>query len=127
VTEQSIVELKGVSTIGARSSISSQDGAFSCSIGIDVGGTKINAGIVDRNGNILLHHTIPTLASKGVVLERIVSAVETVMEMAEQKWTQVRPYGIGVGSAGQIDWATGEVRYGTDLIMQGHRSGQRWS
>ena len=42
-------------------------------IGIDIGGTKINACLVDEKGNILERHMMDTEASKGrdVVLENI--------------------------------------------------------
>lgn len=51
-------------------------------IGVDLGGTKISAGVVDENGVILNNTTIETQADKGreVVIKRIVDAVNTIIE-----------------------------------------------
>ena len=34
-------------------------------IGVDIGGTKIAAGVVDEEGNILDTHTVPTVPERG--------------------------------------------------------------
>ena len=36
-----------------------------CAIGIDVGGTKIAAGVVTRAGELLFHRRLPTGAERG--------------------------------------------------------------
>jgi len=72
-------------------------------IGVDVGGTKIAAALVNRAGETIAEHTQPTLPESGIdaVLERIVHAIENV-----------RPHrdavvGIGVGIPGPVNPQSG--------------------
>ncbi|WP_282936031.1 ROK family protein [Paenibacillus sp. RC67] len=91
-------------------------------IGVDVGGTKINTGIIDAQGNVLATHSIATLAAEKNVPERIGLAVEAVIaefcqadtNSLESRVVQLR--GIGVGTAGQVDWEAGSIRFSSDLI-----------
>lgn len=48
-------------------------------IGLDVGGTKIAAGLVDRQGRVLLRRTMPTDAAQGgpAVLEKALAGTCT--------------------------------------------------
>ena len=44
-------------------------------IGVDIGGTSVRAGVVDRYGNVLDTARAPTPASEGALEDAIVSAV----------------------------------------------------
>ncbi len=76
--------------------------------GIDIGGTKIAAGLVDANG--ALHHrlSIPTQAERGVKtsLEQVFSAIEQILR---QRPSDERVFGIGLGAPGPVHAATGRV------------------
>ncbi|MCS7464799.1 ROK family protein [Paenibacillus doosanensis] len=97
------------------------DADASYAVGVDVGGTKINAGIVDARGEVLLTRSIATQAAEREVPERIILAVEAVIAefgstAAEAMQEAVRLKGIGVGTAGQVDWEQGSIRYSSGLI-----------
>ena len=44
-------------------------------IGVDIGGTKIAAGVVDEEGNILSTHKVPTPGTAEGIVDAIASAV----------------------------------------------------
>ncbi|MCC3373674.1 ROK family protein [Cohnella sp. REN36] len=91
-------------------------------IGIDVGGTKINAGIVGSNGETLLSVSLPTKAGSSTVGDRIAVAVQRLLDWVreqgeiERKGKEMSIRGIGIGTAGQVDWRTGAIRYASDLL-----------
>ena len=66
-------------------------------IGIDLGGTSINGGLIDEDGNILKRTERDTLTAKGRydVLERIQEVIDTLMEE--------EVIGVAIGSPGFID------------------------
>jgi glucokinase len=89
----------------------------SYSIGIDIGGTKIAAGFIDRKGNILYQLSVPTpQVGREEVLRKTRELIEEVLEWAEQEKYQPIA-GIGIGTAGQIDFSTGTVLSGTTNIV----------
>ncbi|MDQ3404766.1 MAG: ROK family protein, partial [Actinomycetota bacterium] len=72
-------------------------------LGIDVGGTKIAAGIVDGDGRVVRRERVPTpQAGSDVVFDALAACVETVLAGAI-------PAGVGVACAGPIDIAAGTV------------------
>lgn len=44
-------------------------------IGVDIGGTKIAAGVVDEEGHILETHTVPTPPTADAIVDAICAAV----------------------------------------------------
>lgn len=87
-------------------------------IGIDIGGTKIAAGLVrygDGLPEVLYSVSAPTLASDGgqVVAQRVVSMAEQYLQTAGNQGLEVA--GVGISSAGVIG-AQGEVVSATDLM-----------
>ncbi len=80
-------------------------------LGIDIGGTKISAGVVTASGEILRRAQAPTPAHHGPsgVLEGVVRIATTLLEGQEIS-------AVGVGAAGIIDPATGRVTSATDTI-----------
>ena len=82
------------------------------SIGVDLGGTKVAVGLCS-NGEILKKTIYPTQSHNGFegVISTIISAVKSVLGDVELK--DIR--GLGIGAAGQINPATGEVIYAPNL------------
>lgn len=72
-------------------------------IGIDLGGTKINAGVIDENGEIIkrTHRDTSSASGREDVLNRI-------SETIEELWSE-DILGIGIGSPGFIDSKEGRV------------------
>ncbi|CAM3779126.1 ROK family protein [Alicyclobacillus pomorum] len=86
------------------------------SIGIDIGGTKIAGAIVHQEGRIVTRKTVPT-PEKGrhAVLQSLRLLLDALLEEAAR--LGVNPLvGIGIGTAGQIDFARGRVLSGTTNI-----------
>src|ERR1700689_3459165 len=81
-------------------------------IGIDLGGTKINIGVVDSFGKVQDRLLIPTRAALGqeAILEDICAAVR---DLTNQYSDQIS--GVGVGVAGQVDPKDGEVLFAPNL------------
>jgi len=85
------------------------------SIGIDLGGTKIIAGLVSRKGKINNRIEIPTRAKDGrkAVVRRLVLAAEKVIEKSGVPKNRIE--GIGIGSPGLIDHSRGIVNVPPNL------------
>ncbi|SNX53846.1 ROK family glucokinase [Thermoanaerobacterium sp. RBIITD] len=83
--------------------------------GIDLGGTKINTGIVDDNGKILYSVKVPTEAKNGPdhVINRIKESINDVLKKSSLKIDQIS--GIGIGSPGPLDSEKGIVEYPPNL------------
>ncbi len=76
-------------------------------IGIDLGGTRIRAALMDGEGNILARTSLATEAAQGLehVLNRIELAIITVAETFDH--SQI--IGIGIGAPGPLNPKTGVV------------------
>jgi glucokinase len=70
-----------------------------CAIGLDVGGTKIAAGLVAPDGKIITRRVIPTLPQRGgdAVLEDALSLAASLWEEAKAAGRSVVAIGVGVG------------------------------
>ena len=81
-------------------------------VGVDLGGTKIELAQVDRAGQIRRRLRRPTDVKDGpaAVEAEIVAAVRDLREAAGAP-----PIGVGVGVAGQIESASGVVRFAPNL------------
>lgn len=84
-------------------------------IGVDLGGTKVLAGVFDDDCKLLAQRKLPTEADQGAetVFGQIRQAVEGALEQAGVKPEQVR--GLGMGIPGQIDPVNLRVRYAPNL------------
>lgn len=83
-------------------------------IGVDIGGTSVKAGLVDRQGRVTFIKRVPTRADGGreAIADATAEAIEGVLHDAQG----VTVSGLGIGSAGVIDSATGTVFAGTDNL-----------
>ncbi len=82
------------------------------SIGVDIGGTKIAGGLVDQEGHIHQRVVISTpKEGRDAILQEI---KRMVADLAKRSMGPLR--GIGVGTAGQVDFVRGNVLSGTSNI-----------
>ncbi len=83
--------------------------------GIDLGGTKILAGIVNEKGKILATDKMKTGADEGYksVIERIVSCLENAAQKAKIPMSEIK--GLGIGAPGLIDVQKGMVLVAPNL------------
>lgn len=81
-------------------------------IGIDLGGTKIEMGIMDETGDIRECQRLDTLVQEGpkVVEKQILQGIEALSQKAN-----IPILGIGIGVAGQIQAKTGLVIFAPNL------------
>src|SRR5690625_4865925 len=85
------------------------------SIGIDIGGTKVAGGLVDRSGEIKFKKVVATpKESHTAILQCVTELVDTLTAIARKEACLL--VGIGIGSAGQIDYRKGEILSGTSNI-----------
>jgi len=73
---------------------------------VDIGGTKIAAGIVDPDGRVLARAQVPTNAEAGY--PRAIDATVLMLQNAE-RITRQKITGIGIGSTGPVYPMTGEI------------------
>ncbi|WEG19224.1 ROK family protein (plasmid) [Alkalihalophilus pseudofirmus] len=76
-------------------------------LGIDIGGTKINMGVIDREGKIHRKQTFPTSFPLYETLEK-----EIIQLLSENENIEA----IGIGTAGLIDTKLGKVLYASDNL-----------
>ena len=76
-------------------------------IGVDLGGTKILAGVFDARLKCVGRTKLTTKAERGAdgVIERIARAVKEAIDECDLTLKQVR--GLGIGSPGSIDQENG--------------------
>jgi glucokinase len=86
--------------------------------GVDLGGTKILAGVFDAQLNCLGRNKISTKSERGAdgVIERIARCVRDAVDECDLDFKQMR--GVGVGAPGAIDAATGRVIFAPNLQWQ---------
>ncbi len=86
-------------------------------IGIDLGGTNIAAGLVDRDGRILYSASVPTLKERhwseivkdmAILAQRVTAEGGHSMEEVEA---------VGIGCPGSIDQKNGVVVYSNNIVM----------
>ncbi len=77
-------------------------------VGIDLGGTSIKGGLVERSKGLVHHDAVDTECEQGPehVLDRIAALVESLRSQAPGEKIE----GIGIGAPGAIDWTRTTVR-----------------
>jgi glucokinase len=73
---------------------------------VDIGGTKIAAGVVDDSGHVLTRAQVPTNAEAGY--RKAIDSVIQLLRSAE-KTTRHKITGIGIGSTGPVYPLTGKI------------------
>lgn len=81
-------------------------------LGVDLGGTKVETSLVDATGHILVSHKRPTRPEKGPdgVIADIIECVNSCLGGASQS-----AQALGIGMAGQIEKESGIVRFAPNL------------
>ena len=85
-------------------------------IGIDVGGTRIAAGLVERKGRVLAESKCLTPQSSPFAV------VDAIVDLARQVSDGVRPSeiaGIGAGLPAQVDFVRQSLEFATNLPLSG--------
>jgi glucokinase len=84
-------------------------------LGVDLGGTKILAGVFTHSLESLSTAKVSTKPQRGVeaVVERIARCVQDAVDEADLTLKQVA--GIGIGAPGAVDFATGTVIFAPNL------------
>ncbi len=79
-------------------------------LGIDIGGTKLAAGVVTMTGEQLSQDRVPTYASEGPerVIDRLIGLCRKVVDLAGVSWSQVLAAGVGCG--GPLDPHLGLIK-----------------
>lgn len=85
-------------------------------IGIDLGGTFIKSALVNKEGNTIIEHTVPSHGnvSKGAVILQLSKAIEKVIHFVKKHDKEV--IGVGIGTPGIIDHTERIVLGGAENI-----------
>ena len=78
-------------------------------VGVDLGGTNIQAGLVDKSNKVVARESTKTKADEGekAVVKRLCKLVEKVVEAGGAKMKDIAA--VGVGAPGAIDFDSGVV------------------
>ena len=82
------------------------------SVGIDIGGTKVAAGVVDEDGMILRRLQRPTPSRSPQAVEDAI--VEVVAELSREHHVEA----VGIGAAGWVDTDQAVVRFSPHLAWR---------
>lgn len=99
----------------------SQQASTSYAVGLDIGGTKISAGVVDGTGRILARSRRPTVADDAEAIEA------DVLQLVAELSAQFRVEAVGVAAAGLVDSDRSTVRFAPNLVWRDHPLGARLS
>lgn len=79
-------------------------------LGIDIGGTKLAAGVVTWNGEQISQDRVPTLAAEGPdkVMDRLIALCRHVVALSGIPWSEIAAAGVGCG--GPLDPHTGVIQ-----------------
>ena len=89
------------------------------SIGVDIGGTKVAAGVVDADGQILARRLLPTPSTSPVAVENAIVAVVNDLRAGHD----VRA--VGIGAAGWVDNDQSMIRFSPHLAWRNEPLRQR--
>ncbi len=84
-------------------------------VGVDLGGTKILAGVFDNSLECIGTAKVSTKAQRGVesVIERIERCVEDAVDEADLTMKQIA--GVGIGAPGAVDFEAGTVIFAPNM------------
>ena len=109
ITRPGVIATKFVSAL-------KQSASSASAIGVDIGGTSIKAGLVQRDGGVSFPAQTPTNAAKGrdTIAAGLVQVVEQVLAAARDK--HIEPAGLGIATAGAVDDRDGSIFAATDNL-----------
>jgi glucokinase len=80
-------------------------------VGVDIGGTKVSAGLVDGGGALLYRTAMPTDGARADDLtDRVLALIDDVIDQAVQEVA-----GVGIGIAAAVDPAVGQVLWAPNI------------
>jgi glucokinase len=84
-------------------------------VGVDLGGTKILAGVFSHSMELIGTAKVSTKSQRGVekVVERIARCVQDAVDEADLSMKQVT--GVGIGAPGSVDFNTGTVVFAPNM------------
>jgi fructokinase len=85
-------------------------------IGVDLGGTKIEAVAIDPTGAVLWRERCPTPSSAA---EHIFDAIAALVKQCETAITPTQPATVGIGTPGSISPKTGLLRGSNTIVLNG--------
>jgi glucokinase len=85
-------------------------------VGVDIGGTKIEAVTVAPDGSVVHRLRIPTGFGADGVIESAISAVTSIADASGSRFSEFETVGVGV--PGRVDAATGEVTHAINLGVE---------
>jgi glucokinase len=97
-------------------------------LALDVGGTKLAAGLMDQDGQLQQRHEVPTLARRGggpAVMVRLIDLGRVTLADADFTpatvsgfWTRGddRVVAVGLGTGGQVDPISGRIMFANENI-----------
>jgi glucokinase len=75
--------------------------------GIDLGGTSIKFGLVDKDGRVIFKSSVPTPKGRRAILKEFMHVTELLRQMAEDRGLRLQT--VGVGSPGIVNAITGKI------------------
>ncbi|WP_125774096.1 ROK family protein [Antribacter gilvus] len=88
-----------------------------CSVGLDIGGTKILGALLGPDGEVLATVRLPTVRGAEGIVAGAAQAVREVVAQAGRTLDDVA--GVGLGIPGIVDHAAGTVRHAVNLGVDG--------
>jgi glucokinase len=87
-------------------------------IGLDVGGSKLAAALIDRSGQIVAREQVVSPAGEGpeAMIAASAALVESLIAATEQRPECPQPVALGVATAGVVDPIEGVIRSAVDTI-----------
>lgn len=88
-------------------------------IGLDIGGTKIAAGLVDDTGRILIQEKMPSITKDSEsMFNQVCKVVDSVISQFEGRGKEI--IGIGVGLPGKVDRKNGIAVFQNNLPLKNY-------
>jgi fructokinase len=89
-------------------------------IGIDLGGTKIEAVLFDSDQREIHRHRIPTPKAEQQTYGAILEAVTALIDDTVRRMPRRRPFTLGIGIPGIIDHTSGLIQNANTTCLIGH-------
>lgn len=84
------------------------------SIGVDIGGTKVATGIIDRDANVLYRAEVPSFATdRESMFKQVVKSIDMVLKKSDLSIHNIK--GMGVGIPGKVDQENGIAVFQNNL------------
>ena len=84
-------------------------------IGIDLGGTNIAAGIVDKTGKIIAKDSVPTLNTRPIeaIMLDMTKLCKTLLDKSQMDINKIEA--VGIGCPGTVDNKNGIISYSNNI------------